>query len=121
MFRKTSFFLAALLCSALALSAQTDSPKYGHIDLGNLLDGLPETKSAEDSLKVFAAQLSIKDSVMTMAFQEAYLLLQKQYQARELTAVRCKSARVNWKNNVRKYRHTKKKPKKTWKPNAAIC
>jgi len=87
MFRKTSFFLAALLCSALALSAQTDSPKYGHMNLGNLLDGLPETKSAEDSLKVFAAQLSIKDSVMTMAFQEAYLLLQKQYQARELTAV----------------------------------
>mgnify|MGYP001230598926 CR=1 FL=1 len=87
MFRKTSFLLAAFLCGTLAISAQTDPPKYGHMNLGNLLDGMPETKAAEDSLKLFAAQLAVKDSAMTKAFEEAFLQLRKQYEARELTAV----------------------------------
>ena len=87
MFRKTSFILSTLLFIALTLSAQTDAPKYGHMNLGNLLDEMPATKVAEDSLKIFAARLSVKDSTMTHAFQQAYLLLQKQYEARELTAV----------------------------------
>ena len=87
MFRKTSFLLAALLCGTLAISAQTDPPKYGHMNLGNLLDGMPETKVAEDSLKIFAAQLAQKDSTMTKAFEEAFIQFRKQYDARELTGV----------------------------------
>lgn len=87
MLRKTSFFLAALLCGALSVSAQDDPPKYGHMNLGNLLDGMPETKVAEDSLKIFAAQLAQKDSVMTKAFEAAFLQFRKQYDARELTGV----------------------------------
>lgn len=86
MFRKTSFLVAALLCGALTVSAQTDAPKYGHMNLGNLLDGMPDTKAAEDSLKIFAAELAVKDSMMTKAFEQDYLLLRKQYEARELTA-----------------------------------
>lgn len=87
MLRKTSFFLAALLCGALSVSAQDDLPKYGHMNLGNLLDGMPETKVAEDSLKIFAAQLAQKDSVMTKAFEADFLQFRKQYDARELTGV----------------------------------
>ena len=87
MFRKTSFILAVLVFSALALAAQTEQPKYGHMNLGNLLDQMPQTKVAEDSLKVFAAVLSGQDSVMTQAFQKAYLQLQKEYNDGGLTAV----------------------------------
>jgi outer membrane protein len=87
MFRKTSFFLAVLLFGAFTLAAQTEPPKYGHMNLGNLLDAMPETKGAEDSLKIYAAKLAVKDSIMTQAFQEAFLLLRKQYEARELTQI----------------------------------
>ena len=87
MFRNKSILVAALLCSAMTLFAQTNPPKYGHMNLGNLLDEMADTKKAEDSLKVFAAQLALKDSSMTQAFQTAYALLQKQYNDRELTAV----------------------------------
>ena len=87
MFRKTFFLVAALLCGAHLVSAQTGAPKYGHMNLGNLLDGMPDTKAAEDSLKIFAAQLAVKDSTMTKAFEQDFLLLRKQYEARELTAI----------------------------------
>lgn len=87
MFRKTSFLLAALLCSAVMLFAQADPPKYGHMNLGNLLDGMPQTRVAEDSLRVFAASLAAKDSTMTLAFQTAYVQLQKEYKEGSLTQV----------------------------------
>lgn len=87
MFRNTFLLLAALLCSAMSLSAQTDAPKYGHMNLGNMLDGMPQSKVAEDSLRIFAGKLSLKDSLMTKAFQDAYLALQKEYNDGTLTAV----------------------------------
>ncbi len=57
------------------------------MNLGNLLDGLPETAKAEATLRVFADSLNQKDSVMTMAFQEAYLLLKKEYDEGGLTPI----------------------------------
>lgn len=87
MFRKTSFILSVLFLSVLSLSAQTEVAKYGHMNLGNLLDQMPQTKAAEDSLKIFAAALSVKDSVMIQAFQQAYMQFQKEYEEGRLTAV----------------------------------
>lgn len=87
MIRKTSFFLAALLCVAFSLSAQTDPPKYGHINLGNLLDEMPQTSEAESKLLVFADSLNRKDSTMTAEFQTAYLQLKKEYDEGALTPV----------------------------------
>ncbi|MBK8965145.1 MAG: OmpH family outer membrane protein [Saprospiraceae bacterium] len=87
MIRKTSLFLFALLFGAISLSGQADSTKYGHMNLGNLLDELPETAKAEAILRVFADSLNQKDSLMTMAFQEAYLLLKKEYDEGGLTQV----------------------------------
>lgn len=91
MLRKTSFILAALLCGALAVSAQTDgataTPKYGHMNLGNLLDEMPETAQAEATLRVYADSLNAKDSVMTAAFQAAYLKLKNDYDQGSLTPV----------------------------------
>lgn len=91
MFRKTSFLLVALLCSAIALTAQTETPKYGHMNLGNLLDQMPHSKVADDSLRVFARKLSDQDSLMTIAFQEAYLKLQKEYNDGLLTPVQAQT------------------------------
>ncbi|MCB9315572.1 MAG: OmpH family outer membrane protein [Lewinellaceae bacterium] len=57
------------------------------MNLGNLLDELPETAKAEATLRVFADSLNQKDSVLTMAFQEAYLQLKKEYDEGGLTQV----------------------------------
>ena len=88
MLQKTFFtLLAAFFLSAATLSAQTTTPKYGHLNLGNLLEAMPDTKKANDDLKVFADKLSAKDDSLTKAFQEAYVLLEKEYNAGTLTAV----------------------------------
>lgn len=87
MLRKTSFLSAAFLCGALTLLAQTESPKYGHMNLGNLLNDMPETALAEVQLRSYADSLNQKDSVMSLAFQTAYLQLKKEYEDRNLTQV----------------------------------
>jgi outer membrane protein len=87
MFRKTLFsLLTAFLIGTLAISAQTAS-KYGHMNLGNLLEGMPETKAANDKLKVFADSLQAVDKKMTDAFQETYVKLEKDYNEGLLTPV----------------------------------
>ena len=87
MFRKTPLcLLLALLIGITAASAQAQ-PKYGHMNLGNLLESMPETKKANEMLKVFADSLSAKDEAMTKAFQEAYAQLEKEYNAGQLTFV----------------------------------
>ncbi len=85
MFKKAPIFFLALLLSA-TLSAQT-APKYGHMNLGNLLELLPATKAANDQLKVFADQLSAKDDSLGRALQAGAELLQKEYDAGMLTPV----------------------------------
>lgn len=87
MFRKTPIcFLMALLVSAASLAAQTP-PKYGHMNLGNLLEAMPETKKANESLKVFADSLTAIDEKMTKSFQEAYAKLEQEYNSGALTPV----------------------------------
>ncbi|MBK8193079.1 MAG: OmpH family outer membrane protein [Lewinellaceae bacterium] len=87
MFRKTPLcLLLTLLIGITAASAQVQ-PKYGHMNLGNLLESMPETKKANDMLKVFADALSAKDDSLTKAFQGAYAQLEKEYNAGQLTPV----------------------------------
>lgn len=83
MFKKTPFFFFALLLSA-TLSAQT-APKYGHMNLGNLLQLLPDTKKADDEIKVFAGRLSAIDDSLGQALQKGAEALQKEYDAGNLT------------------------------------
>lgn len=64
------------------------------MNLGNLLDELPETAKAEAALRVFADSLNQKDSVMTMAFQEAYLQLKKEYDDGGLTQVQVQERQI---------------------------
>jgi outer membrane protein len=91
MFRKTPICLIlALLMGAITLSAQTP-PKYGHMNLGNLLESMPETKTANDKLKVFADSLTAIDEKMTKSFQEAYKKLEEEYNAGLLTPVQAQT------------------------------
>lgn len=83
MFKKAPLFLFALLVGA-SLSAQT-APKYGHMNLGNLLELLPDTKKADDAIKAFANQLSATDDSLGRALQAAAESLQKEYDAGNLT------------------------------------
>ncbi|MFN0015982.1 MAG: OmpH family outer membrane protein [Saprospiraceae bacterium] len=87
MFRKTSLvFTLIALFIATSLSAQT-APKYGHMNLGNLLEQMPDTKTAEETLKVFADKLAAKDDSLTKAFQAAYTALETEYKGGGLTPV----------------------------------
>lgn len=91
MFRKTPIYLVlALMLGAVALSAQTP-PKYGHMNLGNLLESMPETKAANDKLKVYADSLMAIDEKMTKSFQEAYAKLEKEYNEGLLTPVQAQT------------------------------
>ncbi|TNE57601.1 MAG: OmpH family outer membrane protein [Bacteroidetes bacterium] len=92
--RKIIFLLAALGLSMAALQAQSDSLKYGHMNLGNLLDEMPETAGAEAQLKVFADSLNRIDSVMTMTFQQAYIQLKKEYDEGGLTQIQVQQRQV---------------------------
>ncbi|MFN0034233.1 MAG: OmpH family outer membrane protein [Saprospiraceae bacterium] len=84
MFKKAPFFLFALCLGAATLSAQT-APKYGHMNLGNLLELLPDTKKANDDLKFFADKLAAKDDSLGRSLQAAAETLQKEYDAGNLT------------------------------------
>jgi outer membrane protein len=91
MFCKTPFaVLITIMIGATTLTAQTQ-PKYGHMNLGNLLELLPETKKANDAMKVYTDSLGAKDEAMTKAFQEAYAALQKDYNAGILTPVQAQT------------------------------
>ncbi|MDX1910341.1 MAG: OmpH family outer membrane protein [Saprospiraceae bacterium] len=57
------------------------------MNLGNLLELLPDTKKANDELKVFTEQLAAKDDSMARALQTAAETLQKEYDAGNLTPV----------------------------------
>ena len=85
MFKKTPIILFALLLSA-TLGAQT-APKYGHMNLGVLLELLPDTKKANDDLKAFSDKLGAKDDSLGRALQAAAETLQKEYDAGNLTPV----------------------------------
>jgi len=90
MFRKTSFvFSLILLVGATALSAQT-APKYGHMNLGNLLEEMPDTKKANEDLNVFTGVLTAKDDSLTKAFQAAYNALETEYKGGGLPPVQAK-------------------------------
>lgn len=80
MYRTLSLVLFATVFTALStLSAQTAPAKYGHMNLGNLLDELPETKKADDELKLFTDKLKMKDDSLVQSFQADVKKLQDQY------------------------------------------
>ncbi len=94
MFSKTPFcFLLALLIGATTLSAQA-TLKYGHMNLGNLLESLPDTKKANDDLKAFTDKLAAKDDSLTKSFQAQYTKFEADYNSGVLTPVQSQAGQA---------------------------
>ncbi|MBK7872080.1 MAG: OmpH family outer membrane protein [Saprospiraceae bacterium] len=64
-------FLFVLLLATFAASASAQ--KYGHLNFGNLVALMPETKAADDELKKLQTDLVAKGEEMAKAFQERYV------------------------------------------------
>lgn len=64
---KHLLLLAALLVGGTSLTAQGE--RYGHLNLGEVVSLLPETKAAESELKAYQQQLIAKGEEMAKAFQ----------------------------------------------------
>lgn len=81
---KHFFFAIALLCAALPAGAQG---RYGHLNFGELLNIMPETKGAEASLEAFQKQLTAQGEAMAAKFQADYTEAVRLMQNGELTPV----------------------------------
>jgi outer membrane protein len=87
MFNKTLCLLAAILTlSSASVSAQTPT-KFGHMNIGNLLEQLPETKTANDALTAYATTFQAKDDSLGKAFEVVAGEFQRKYEAGEYTQV----------------------------------
>lgn len=94
MFSKAPFcFLLALLIGATTVSAQA-TLKYGHMNLGNLLESLPDTKKANDELKIFTDKLTAKDDSLTKSFQTQYAEFEAKYNNGSLTPVQSQAGQA---------------------------
>ncbi len=82
--------LFTLSTSALWAQTPTTAPKpmlYGHMNLGNFLESLPETKNAADVLKVYADSLATVGDTLSARLEREASKFQKQYENRELTQI----------------------------------
>jgi outer membrane protein len=75
--------LVLLLLSGIALSASAQ--KYGHLNFGNLLSMMPETKAADEALKKFQQDAVAKGDTMAKKFQEKYIAAAKEVQEGKLS------------------------------------
>ncbi len=83
--------LTAVVALFVATSAFSQTYKYGHMNLGNLVEQLPDVKAAEAQLKTFGDKLAAKDDSLTTAFRADAEKFQKDYQAGILTALQAKT------------------------------
>lgn len=76
-----------LVVFALVSTTMTAQTKFGHLNSGNLLEMLPEVKTANDGLKLFGDKLSLRRDSMALAFQEQVLAYQTAAQGGTLTGI----------------------------------
>ncbi|MFN7115245.1 MAG: OmpH family outer membrane protein [Saprospiraceae bacterium] len=75
--------LVLFLLSGLALTASAQ--KYGHLNFGNLLSLMPETKAADEALKKFQDEMVAKGDTMAKKFQQKYVAAAKEVQEGKLS------------------------------------
>ncbi|MEZ4984689.1 MAG: OmpH family outer membrane protein [Saprospiraceae bacterium] len=78
--RKLTLLLALLAVSVLSLSAQ----RYGHLNFGNLLSIMPESKAANDTLAALQKTMVAKGEAMAASFEKDYVAFVKAVQAGDL-------------------------------------
>lgn len=81
------FMKLALLAAAFLTfnSATVFAQKYGHLNSGNLIEMLPETKAANTQLKTLQDQLVKKGQDMAKKFEADYLAFAQEYQGGNVT------------------------------------
>ena len=86
MLHKLHLFFALALFFATAATAQTTA-KFGHVNFGNLLEGLTETKQASIALESYAASYVAKGDSLGKSLELAAAVFQEQDQSGALTPV----------------------------------
>jgi len=78
--------LSLLILSWVSLSfAQEAKQKIGHLNTGNIMEMLPEIKSADDILKAFQDSLSARENALIASFEKEYTEFVTLANAGELT------------------------------------
>lgn len=80
---KTVLFLTGFLF--VCLSVSLDAQKYGHVNSGNLLEQLPEVKTADAEMKKLQEQLMKERESKMAAFQTKYEKAMAAFQSGELS------------------------------------
>ena len=75
--------LAVLFGSLMSLSATAQ--KFGYVDSGMILEGLPQVKEAESNLEALGKQLQAKGQKMMEDFQIKYQDLEKRVREGDIT------------------------------------
>lgn len=79
--------ITLLLLVMLSVATLGTAQKYGHLNLGNLVSSLAETKAADQALADYADQLKTEGETMANKFKEDYLNLLKEINAGSLSPV----------------------------------
>ena len=82
MMKKTLLLSALVILGAVVSFAQE---KYGHLNFGNLISSMEETKAADSELEAYRKQLVAKGEEMAVKFKEDYQAVIKEAQAGNLT------------------------------------
>src|SRR5690606_12207595 len=75
--------MAGLFGSLMSLSATAQ--KFGYVDSGMILEGLPQVKEAESNLEALGKQLQAKGQKMMEDFQIKYQDLEKRVREGDIT------------------------------------
>jgi outer membrane protein len=69
----------AFVFSVSVASAQTAPTKYGHMNLGNLLESLPESQKANEVLNAFTKPIAARLDSLTKIFEATAAQLDKEF------------------------------------------
>lgn len=77
--------IAFLALALIAINTTARAQKYGHLNSGNLISNLAETKSADSQLRTYQEQLIKKGQTMAENFEKEYVNFMERYQKGEVT------------------------------------
>ena len=76
-----------LVATLFALTAVGTAQKVGHMNLGNLLAGMPEAGRADSTLVLYQKQESMKGDTLAKLFQAEYKVFVEAYNAGTLSTI----------------------------------
>lgn len=79
--------LLAISLFTLFLGMQLDAQKYGHLNSGNLLQSLPQVKTADAQMKTFQEGVMKKGEEMAKAFEQKFQTYAAKVQSGELSQI----------------------------------